>query len=386
MQLPNKGIFVFFLSFLFLLLSSLPVCAIGISPADAYVNFVPNYEYIIDYSVGSYRPFEFYVEGPFSQYTRVEELSHSDTQGNFRVHLLLPAEYGQPGKHRMYVAAKEKPTPGTVNTIAGIRAFVEIDVPFPGYYAEIDLSANDVNAGEPVFISATVRNRGKENITDARLELGVLDDEKIVKEMDSGVFAVDAAGAYTFQAEIAGGELKPGRYTLKADLAYAGNHAEKSAGFRVGTFDVAIVNHTDSMFNNSVNLFEIEVESLWNNRMDTVYMDLSIMRGSTSLSSVKTPPFDLLPWQKRKSSLYWNTEGVPVGEYDLGIVLHYNEGVRTENRKIFIVDRPSAEVEAPAQVLTIVLIMIALLLIIFNFYAILAGRKKRKEEEGGKNG
>jgi hypothetical protein len=379
----NKNVFVFFSSFLLLLICSLAVSAIGISPADAYISFVPGYEYIIDYSVTGYRSFDFYVEGPFSEFTRVETINHGETSGNFRVHLFLPQEYSTPGKHRMYVAAKEKSKPGTVNALAGIRAFVEIDVPFPGYYAEIELNANDVNAGEPVFISAVVRNRGKENITDGKLALSVLAGEDTVKKMDSDTFAVDAGGAYTFETEIGGDELKPGRYTLRADLSYAGNHAGKDKVFNVGTFDVEIVNHTTEMYNGSVNLFDIEVESRWNNPMSTVYMDISMLDGKKAVSGIKTPPFDLPPWKRHKSSVYWNTDGIAVGEYDLEIVLHYDEGVKTENRKIFIVDKPQAEVAAPVPVLTITLIIIALLLILFNFYAILAGRKRRKEEDEG---
>jgi len=386
MQMRNKNVFVFFSSFLLLSICSLLVSAIGISPADAYVNFVPGYEYIIDYSVTGYRAFDFYVEGPFSEFTRVETLNHGETSGNFRVHLQLPQSYDPPGKHRMYVAAKEHAKPGNINALAGIRAFVEIDVPFPGFYADMDVSAGDVNVGEPVFITVTVRNRGKENITDAKLDISVLAGEDVVKKMESETFAVETAGAYTFQAEIPGKELKAGRYTLKADLSYAGNHAEKSAIFNVGTFDVEIVNHTAEMYNGSVNLFDIEVESKWNNPMDTVYMDISMMDGQRVVSGIKTPPFDLPAWQRHKSSVYWNTERVPVGEYGLNIVLHYDEGVKTENRKIFIVDKPQLEVAAPTPILTIVLIIVALMLIAFNFYAIFTGKRRRKEEEEKKDG
>ncbi|MBN1544101.1 hypothetical protein JW898_01410 [Candidatus Woesearchaeota archaeon] len=359
--------------------------AIGISPADAYINFVPNYEYVIDYSVASYRPFEFYVEGPFSEYTKIETLHHSDTQGNFRVHLALPEDYEPPGKHRLYVAAKEKPSEGTVNTIAGIRGFIEIDVPFPGFYAEMELYVDDVNAGEPVPMSAVIRNKGTLNISDARVVLEILDDVRSVKTIRSDSVGIETGGAYDFKTTIPGNELKPGRYVLKAVLYYEGRTKEKTADFRVGAFDVAIVNYTDTMFNGSVNLFEIEVESLWNNRIDTVYMDLSMIDSGKSISTVKTPPFDLPAWGKKRSSLYWNTEGIPVGKYDLEIVLHYDEGVRTENRKIYIVAPPVEE--APIPVSTIILVIIALMLIFFNIYFIFSRRKKeKKEDKEGKGG
>jgi hypothetical protein len=341
---------------------------------------VPGYEYIIDYSVTGYRSFEFYVEGPFSEFATVEEVNHGETSGNFRVHLSLPAEYNPPGKHRMYVAAKEKAKPGTINALAGIRTFVEVDVPFPGFYADMDVGVSDVNVGEPILASVTVHNRGKENITDAKLKLNVLAGEDVVRTMESETFSVETTGAYTFYAEIPGNALKAGRYTLNADLLYAGNHAEKSAIFNVGTFDVVIVNHTKEMYNGSVNLFDIEVESKWNNPMDTVYMDINMMSGNSIVSGIKTPPFDLPAWQRHKSSVYWNTERLPVGEYGLNITLHYDEGVKTENRKIFIVERPVAESASQLPLMTILLVIIALLLIAFNFYAIFIGRRKKKEE------
>ncbi|MFH1064361.1 MAG: hypothetical protein V1729_04735 [Candidatus Woesearchaeota archaeon] len=372
----NKKRFVYALPLVLIVLLALRTEAIGISPADAYVNFVPNYEYVIDYSITSYRPFDFYTEGPLSEYTRIEELSHSDTQGSFRVYLTLPDDYDPPGKHRMYVAAKERLSPGTVNTIAAIRGFIEIDVPFPGYYAEMQVNVPDVNVGEPIQISATVLNRGKLNISTAKIEMKVTAEGKNLLSMESENFAIDTTGGYTFYKIIEGDELKAGTYLLEADLFYEGKKKTVEEEFKVGTFDVNIVNYTRQMFNNTVNLFEINVESLWNNRIDTVYMDLSIMNGSKVFSTVKTPPFDLLPWQTKRSEVYWNTDGIPLGEYTLEIVIHYGSETRTENRKIYIVQELLPELETPVPVSTVVLVTIALMLVIFNIYFIVTRRKK----------
>jgi hypothetical protein len=387
----KKKPFVFFFYLLFLLGTASLSYAIGISPADAYVNFVPNHEYIIDYSVTGYRDFEFYTEGPFSEYTRIDTKYQSDRQGLFRVHLILPEEYDKPGKHRMYVAAKETPTAGAVNTIAGIRGFIEIDVPYPGYYAELQIGVDDVNVGEPVYININVLNKGKLNITDAKLHLTVFSDDLSVKTIESDSFSMEVHGGYAFQTTIPGGELKPGTYQLRVRLEYEGTPQEETVEFRVGTFDVAITNYTDTMHNNSLNLFEIEIESLWNNLIKTVWMDLRIKNGSKILSTVKTPPFDLSPWEKRKTSFYWNTAGVPVGEYELEIVLHYGDNVKTDNRKIFIVEKQLPEQETPIPVSTVILVIVAIMLVIFNIYFIMRGRrdkdeKKEKEAKEGKTG
>lgn len=381
--LKKKGR-VFFLCLFSLAISPLLAGAIGISPADAYLQFVPNHEYVIDYSVSGYRDFEFYTTGAFSEYTRVETLSKNDRSGKFRVYITLPEDYDPPGKHRMYVAAKEKPTPGAVNTIAAIRGFVEIDVPYPGYYAVIGMSVKDVNEGEPIPITVKVSNKGKKNISDARLQLSITSDSKVIKTINSESFAVETNGAYAFQTVIPGDELKPGVYDLKADLFYEGDPKDETAVFRVGTFDVEIVNYTKEMFNNSVNLFEIEVESKWNNRIDTVFMDLRIMNGTDVLSGVKTPPFDLIPWQSRVSSLYWNTEGIPVGEYTLDIMLHYDGETKKENRKIYIVEPLPPEEEKPAMpVSTVILLVIAVMLVIFNVYFVMQRKRRKKKDDGG---
>jgi hypothetical protein len=374
--------FVFFLSLLFLLLSSLLVCAIGISPADVYIDFVPNQEFIIDYSITSYRPFTFYVEGPFSEFTTIDTISKSDSQGIYRLHLTLPDDYKTPGKHRMYVAGRETPLGGTVGAVAVIRGFIEIDVPFPGYYADMDISVVDVNEDQPVYISITAHNRGKLNISNARLQLRILADDTTVKSLDSETVAIDTNRDYTFSYSVPARELKPGSYKAYAVLSYEGGLAEKSANFRVGTFDVAIVNYTDKMLVDYVNPFDITVESRWNNPISTVYMDLSIVNNSKVLSTSKTPPFDLPPWQKQTSSFYWNTAGIPVGEYDLDIVIHYEQQVKNEKRKVFIVESLPAEVEAPSiPMSTVLLLIIALIIVAFNIYFIVTGRRKQKEEE-----
>ncbi len=382
MRQVNASIFVFFFVLFISIIIPSFVCAIGISPADVYINFVPNHEYVIDYSITGHRSFEFYTEGAFSEYTRIETLHHGETQGNFRVYLTLPEDYETPGKHRMYVAAKEKGTMGTVNTIAAIRGFIEIDVPFPGYYAELDVNVDNVNNGEPVIININVFNKGKLNISDARLRLSIMNGKTHIKTIDSERFSINMTDGYTFRHIIPGDELKPGSYTLTAHLLYEGKPKEESKIFRVGTFDVKIVNYTRKMYNNTVNLFEIEIESLWNNRINTVWMDLSIKKNSKTISTVKTPPFDMIPWEKKKSSFYWNTDGIDVGEYNLEIILHYGKDTRTENRKIYIVDKPIKEETKPIPIATILLVLIAILLIGFNIFFIL---KKRKEEEEKKN-
>lgn len=373
-----------FFSLLAVLLVFPSVSAIGISPADAYVTFVPGHEYVITYTVSSYKPFEFYTQGRFSEFTRIETLEHTDRHGRFKVYLTLPEEYDTPGKHRMYVAAREKVTPGAVNTVAVIRGFVEVEVPYPGYYAIMDIHVNDVNEDEYIPVTVVVHNKGKLNISDAELELSVLSDGDDVKTIRSEKVPIETNGAYTFQTVIEGGELRPGSYVLDALLSYEGKTRQESEVFRVGTFDVAIVNYTDTMYNNSVNLFEIEVESLWNNEIDTVWMDLSIIEGSRVLSTVKTPPFDLVPWENRKSSFYWNTEGIPVGEYELEIVLHYGEGVKTENRKLYIVEPPVPETAGKLPVGTIVLVVLALVLIGFNVYFIVTKKKDGRDKESKK--
>ncbi|MBW2968350.1 DUF3324 domain-containing protein [Candidatus Woesearchaeota archaeon] len=358
--------------------------AIGISPADAYIQFTPGAEVVIDYSIRSYRPFEFYTEGPFSEFTRIETISHTDSDGIFRIYIRMPEEYHEPGKHRMYVVAKEKSSPGVVNTIAAIRGFVEFDVPFPGFYAELSVSVNDVNEGEPVVLFVNVLNRGKLAITDAVVNIDIMADGKTVKTMKSEAFSMEPTAGHSFTEVIEGGELKPGTYEAVARLDYEGKTAEKTKTFKVGTFDVAIINYTTQMYNNSVNLFEIEVASLWNNRMNKVFMDLAIMENENSekvLSSVTTPPFDLKQWERKKSSFYWNTQDVPVGEYPLRITLHYDDGTKVENRKIYIVEKVIPVLETPFPLTTVLLVALALLLILFNMYFIFFRDRKKKEEK-----
>ncbi|MBW2968066.1 hypothetical protein KY362_06285 [Candidatus Woesearchaeota archaeon] len=345
------------------------------------MNFVPNYEYVITYSISAPKPFEFYTEGAFSEFTRIETVSHTDNRGQFKVFLKLPEDYERPGKHRMYVVAKEKPQRGVVNTVAAIRGFIEIDVPFPGHYAELYLHVNDVNEGDPIYMTADVLNKGKLNISDAVLDLDIVSGGRSIRNKESESFSLEPNGGYSFEWDLLGGELKPGTYTLAGHLDYEGKTKDEEEGFRVGTFDVAITNYTREMYNNSVNLFEITVESLWNDRMDTVYMDLTIHDGKDSLSTVKTPPFNLLPWQKKVSSLYWNTAGVPIGEFDLLIDLYYDEGKRSEKRKINIVEKVPVVSETPFPTSTVVLVIIAIIIIIFNLYFILSRRRNDKEEE-----
>jgi hypothetical protein len=135
------------------------------------------------------------------------------------------------------------------------------------------------------------------------------------------------------------------------------------------------------MLNNSVNPFDIEVESRWNNLINIVYLDLAIKNGSKVLSTATTPPFSLKPWERKKSSFYWNTAGIGVGTYDLEIIIHYDKETKVENRKVYIVENEPVKEGPMMPMSTILLLLIAAILIAFNIYFIIGKRKKEREEK-----
>jgi len=127
-----------FLVILIILILTKTSYALGISPAKVEINFEPNLKRSITYNVyedNIQREVEVYVDGDLEEYVKLDKKEFTGS-GKVIVTLKLPKEIEKPGRHLLFVRAREKVDDelvgGAVGTSVTIGAVIVIHVPSPG--------------------------------------------------------------------------------------------------------------------------------------------------------------------------------------------------------------------------------------------------------------
>ncbi|MBU3913737.1 MAG: hypothetical protein KKE50_06620, partial [Nanoarchaeota archaeon] len=267
---------------------------------------------------------------------------------------------------------------GGVGTRIVIGALIAIYVPYPGKYAEISLTTKDVNEGESVPVTLEVSNLGKEDIfVNPVLEIYNYDNTKI-DLMNLGLRSARTQAKEKFETQINTKNYQPGVYTAFASVDYGGSEtARANSTFRIGTLSVAVVNWTSMFKKGKISKFDIEIESLWNSKINSVYASVNISRDGNMLDYFKTSPSTLEMWQKSTITGYLNAEGADEGSYDANITLYYED--RTSSRDVEII----VYKESNFTIIIIVSVAIAVAISAGIFF-ILRWKKKHDKTESKK--
>lgn len=328
----KKEIIVLFITFAFLLNLQLVLC-LGISPAVQYVDFKPGLE--LEYSFNVYaepeQTIELYSEGEFSDLVKFnkEELPGG---GTFNAKIKLPQEIEIPGKHILLIGAREKIDEeiGAIGTSVIVRVPIVIRVPYPGKYAEISLSVNNANVGEPVRFEVSVASMGKEPIM-AATKIDIYSGKKKIETLDLGAKFIENQESYKFIKILNTSNYNPGDYNATAIVDYQYAIAKTSSVFRIGQLFVNMTNYTNKIIKGGIKPFEIDVESFWNDPIENVYGEVYVIKDNIKVIDFLTPSVNLVGWEKKTLKGYIDTEVLELGEYDLNISINYN-GKETMNK------------------------------------------------------
>ena len=314
------------------------VLSLGISPAIQYVDFKPGLE--LEYSFNIYadpkQTIELYSEGEFSDLVRFDK-TKLDGGGGFTVKLKLPQEIEIPGKHTLLIGAKEMvdAESGAIGASVIVRAPIIVRVPYPGKYAEIGFTTNNANVGEPVKFEVSVASMGKEPIL-ATTNIDIYSEKKKIETLNLGTKLIENQKSDVFIKLLDTSNYNPGDYNATAIVNYQDGAAEKSSVFRIGQLFVNMTNYTDELIKGGIKLFEINVESLWNDPIDNVYGEVYVIKNNASLTNFLTPSVNLQGWEKKMLEGYIDTDVLEIGEYELNISINYGEKATMNKGKLRI--------------------------------------------------
>ncbi len=333
--------------FFFLFLLLIPsVVGVSVVPAKRIIDFEPNLETTFSFRVSGAGSIETSFEGSdLADYVTIEDSNQGSGARSVKVKLDLPSKMEKQGKNYGYFVASEVNDLGGVGGVAAIRAPIVVVVPYEGLYAEIILKPEHVNEGETSNVELEVNNLGTEKIVDAYATISVYSGDQKVGTVETNRITLEPKEDGTVYASINTNGMKPGTYRMVAEFNY-GKIATIENEFRIGTLDMDIVDFTNRVRAGEISKFEVEVESKWNNEIKGVYAEITI-NGTT----VKTPSYDVLPWERKTFETYVDIRDMPVGSYPVDVVLRYSDKTDQEQGILTVAELEQEQVsmETPKQ-------------------------------------
>lgn len=332
-----------FLFILIIIFSIKSVFALGLSPGKHVFNFEPNFETSIVYKVLEDNPeqeLEIYISGDLADFVKIDR-KNLVGGGFFGLNLKLPEHIEPPGKHIIYVGVKQKIdeelSKGTVGTSVVIQGIIVINVPYPGKYVDVSLNSHNVNVGEPVNFEISLISRGDEDV-EIFPRIEIISQEKTIETLFFQNRFLKSQEQLGLKKTLDTTNYNPGTYDAVTIVDY-GKIAEARTEFKIGELIIDILNYTRKITIEGVQKFDIEIQSGWNNKIDGAYAEVNIFNNSNSLISFKTSTTELIPWEKKTITGYFDTTGFIEGIYDANIsVIYFGKDVGKSTNKLVQVE------------------------------------------------
>ncbi len=389
--MDSKRIYLFITLLLVFLLSLNLVHAVGIRrfvyDVPAY-EFEPGLEATIQYEVlHPTRDTVLTLSGEFAPYVELSrnKIPLSDSNRKFTMKIKLPesSEGFSPGKNIMWMTVQDDfsniKKEGMFVVTTQARSPIVFYVPYPGYYAQISqYSLKNVNSGLDTNLKFTLWNRGKNNLINTNYEFVIKgEDGNVLLQTSEGGIDIETQTQKEFEASLDTSHFIPGYYNATLNYYYEDKIESKNSEFKVGQLNIEIVNHTKQLYNDSIQRFNIDVQSEWNAVIKDVYAEVNI-EGRIA----KTSPASLSNFEAKSLITHIDTSGIPIGDYNAEVRVFYLDKETHKELPIKLIER--AEEKTPgifANPLILILIIIIVLLFISSIFLIAIFMKNSNKEK-----
>ncbi len=292
------------------------------------------------------------VEGVLRDYVKFDQtrvnLTKEEDQKTVGYTVTLPDTL-EPGLNRARIIAEE--------TVPNIRfgesyvaaklnvvSFIEVNVPYPEKYvvAILNVAATE----EKIDVRAAVANKGLEDIDTLSGTLGIFEENKKVASQSLQARQLKQDTSDELLATFKAKDVKPGLYSANAMITYDDKSLRLIKDFQIGKVAVNILDFDKYFSQNKINEFNIDIESAWNKEIKNAYAETFVFRNGKEVASFKGTSFDLKPEEKKRITLYFNTQGLELGEYDATVVLHYTGNTNKKEGKLSVITKEAYETKA----------------------------------------
>ncbi len=316
------------------------VSALGVTPARTTLNFKPGEEQTISFSIINSESRDMnlvvYVQGELNKSVGIIgensfEMKSGEENKQMSYTFKMPQTLN-PGLHTADVVIMQLPgKSGTSEAFVGAAVAVVtqiyVYVPYPGKYAESDMSVvNAEQGGEATFIIPVV-SRGNLDLVSVKANIDVYNKmgEK-VGSFNTAEISVPSGEKKDIVAKWKA-DVPVGMYRAVATLMYDGESLQLEKQFSVGSQDLDLQQVEVKDFSlGEIAKFEMLIENKWSEPISQVYAQTQIFDNEGKvMADFKSATYDIEPLTKTVMVSYWDTAGVRVGTYDSSVFLRYGQ-------------------------------------------------------------
>lgn len=333
----------------------------GVIPAKYSIDFYPNLEKEFSFTfVNDFEDSEIYLEGDLSESLQI--LSDKRINGNriVVVRMNLPEKAQKAGVNRVVVGCKEIGNQKGVNIVMNVRGVIDINVPYPEKYANIEFNINYVNQGESASYNLTVYSKGEESIlVKPRIELRTQENLVDVIYLDSRF--IDSLSNENYLGEINTNDYLSGDYNITAIVDYGGDlPRSETKMFRIGELYMKVINYTDKYVRGGLNRINIIVESFWNNEIGNVFVNGSVV--GYPYINFKSPSSTVEPWSSKVFESYFDTSDIVEKRFQLSIDVNYEGKVTNRIVEVYFEDKINWTLIIILAIISLIILLITIIM------------------------
>jgi len=348
MKLMNKFGFGLFLIFVIILFTQ-NVSALGVTPARKIVDFEPGALYEVEFSIVNNEHKEMdvavFVEGELADRIKLDKnylkFNANEELKSIKYTFSLPNEM-LPGTRETKILIKELP-PSMAHEGAIVTASVsltyqlQVQVPYPGKYATIELKTVQTGKTDHVSFLMPVNNFGTQDIVSVK---GIIDIYGPTNEKITTINTVGGSVKSQERIDLTAtwiGEINPGKYFAKGVAIYDGETTtEVEKVFNVGEIDIIIleIRVNEDFRLGDIAKFNILLENKWAEELKEVYAEMVVYTlDNKEVIRFRSATEPIAALGKQELIAYWDTAGIKEGEYKTTLILHYDGNTKEEELK-----------------------------------------------------
>jgi hypothetical protein len=299
----------------------------GVNPVGYSVDFEENLSKDFEFTFFLDNGENLNLDGVFAQYVELDEDKVWD-EGKVVASLVFPAgDFSSLGLsygfNDVWVEAGE------------VKGLIRVNVPYPDDFVLVDVKVPNVNVGEEVDFTLSVENMGLESILlNSSVEIYAEEGEVLFEVFEWENVSVESGELVNLRNKFDSSNYSGGEYFAVAKVVVSDDVVLARDSFRLGVFDVKILNYTTSIASGDIQKFKVTVESLWDDDMPEVYFEARpVVEGA--FPSFDSSIVSLDAWEVKTLVGYLDARELE-GEFEIDINIRYDDEESLEKGKVLI--------------------------------------------------
>lgn len=337
---------IFIITGIFILIIISNISALGITPGRTTIDFSPNFEKEIKFSVINSEKKDMNIafaihgepENIVSLDNEIVHFNSNEYSKDFRYKIKLPSDL-PPGLHKIEIVVIELPEEIDneeiiVRTTLSVATQLYVYSPYPGKY--LDSEMNIVGNEGLILFYVPLINRGEEDINEVKGKIEIYQENKKITEIETNKISISSGERKELLGSFDSLNIPPGRYKAKIIIDYDGNQLEIEKEFEIGEEFIKILGvSADEFALGEVARIKILVQNKQQTKINKIYAGMNIYDDKiTRVADLKSQDYEILELSNKEIIVYWDTKEIEEGKYTSELKTNYDEKVLAKNLKM----------------------------------------------------